>query len=168
MGAATWGEWTGRMGLAAGIALLLAGPAAAQSVKPGLWEMTVVSKMAGEGLPPGMGEHTMKMNICITPEDARASWQELAASMQKETNGDCAATDFKQLGGGAYSFVTKCKSGMTGRVTGKITPESMQQSGDMVLAGGGKPMKMVVNNTSRWKAATCPPGTMGAGNRRSR
>lgn len=157
-----WRVRAGQTGLAAGLALLLASPAAAQSVKPGLWEMTMVSKMTGEGIPAGMGENTMKMNVCITPEDAKASWQELATSMQKETKGECVVSDFKQMGGGAYSFSTKCKSGMSGRVTGKITSELMQQSGDMVLAGGSKPMRMVMNNTGRWKGSTCPPGTTGA------
>ncbi|HEY4545562.1 MAG TPA: DUF3617 domain-containing protein [Pedomonas sp.] len=156
-----------RAGVAAGLgvavisAIAFSGPVAAQSVKPGLWEMTMATRMVGEGIPDGAGSRTMKMNLCIKPEDAKASWQDMAKTMQPGEDGDCTVSDFK-ASGQTYSFTTRCKSGMSGRMTGKITPEAMHQTGDMVFAEGGSTMKMNINNTSKWMGATCPPGTPGA------
>lgn len=156
-----------RLGVAAGLAVAVfsivafSGPLAAQSVKPGLWEMTVATTMAGQGIPAGAGARTMKMNVCIKPEDAKGSWEDMAKTMQPGDNGECSVSDFK-VSGQTYAFNTSCKSGMAGRITGKIGPEVMEQSGVMTLAEGGSTMKMNIQNKSRWMGSTCPPGTLGA------
>src|SRR5690606_2852558 len=62
-----------RIAVLAGLAAVaFSQPAAAHSVKPGLWEMTINSKMAGGGLPAGMMPNTMKMKVCIQPEESKA------------------------------------------------------------------------------------------------
>lgn len=142
-------------------AATFASPLAAQSVKPGLWEMTINSKMVGEGIPGNAAANAMKMKICIKPEESQAGWQDMVKNMQPGDGDDCTISDLKQSAG-AYSFTTKCKSGMSGTMTGKISPTLMQQSGDMVFADESMNMKMQFNNTSRWLAASCPPGTLGA------
>lgn len=153
-----------RSGVAAGLVVAVfsvvafSGPLAAQSVKPGLWEMTIASRMTGEGIPQGMGARTMKMNLCIKPEDAEGSWEKLLKTMQDE---DCTISNLK-VTGQSYSYDTACKSGMKGQMAGKITPEAMEQTGDMVIAEGGSAMKMNFNNKSRWLANVCPPGTLGS------
>lgn len=148
----------------AGVALLAASGTAAAStfaVKPGLWEMRVKSKMSGEGLPPGLGGTTTTFKVCITPEDAKASWKDMVRHMQGNTEDECTYSDLKESGG-AYSFTTKCKSGMSGTMKGVIKSTTMEQSGDMVFREGGQSMVMNFTSSGRWVADTCPPGTMGA------
>lgn len=151
-----------RIAVLAGLAAVaFSQPAAAHSVKPGLWEMTINSKMAGGGLPAGMMPNTMKMKVCIQPEESKADLKDMLKAMQPGEAGDCTISDLKESGG-SYSFTTQCKSGMSGKMSGRIAPTEMQQSGDMELAAGGRNMKVNFNNTGKWLADTCPPGTPGA------
>ena len=151
-----------RVAVLAGVAAaVISSPLAAQSVKPGLWEMTIVSKMVGGGLPANAGANTMKMKLCIKPEDTKAGWQDMVKNMQPDDDGECTMSDLKESGG-TYSYTTKCKSGMSGKMSGTISPTLMQQSGDMVFADASMNMKMTFNNTGKWLAPTCPPGTLGA------
>ncbi|MCH8685321.1 DUF3617 domain-containing protein [Pedomonas mirosovicensis] len=150
------------------VALGLAGGAAAgPSVKPGLWEMTIKSKMSGGNLPPGMGENTMTIKFCVTPENATAAWEDMAKTMDMGEDGECAISDMKEANG-TYSFSTKCTSGMSGTMTGKITPTSMEQSGDMAFADKTMNMKMSFTNLGKWVGPTCPAGTPGAPEKASR
>lgn len=135
--------------------------AAAPSIKPGLWEMKVKTKMAAADLPPGLGENTTTVKFCVTPEQAKASWQDMVKQMQGAQQNECAISDLKESGG-TYSFTTKCQSGMSGTMKGTITPTSMEQSGDMKFEGEGMDMKMTYANSGRWLADACPAGTLGA------
>lgn len=134
---------------------------AAPAVKPGLWEMTFNSKMTGAELPPGAGSNSMTMKICIRPEHAKSNWQDMIKHMQGEGQNDCTISDMKESGGN-YSFVTKCKSGMSGNMKGSIAPTTMKQSGDMTFADESTPMRMTFDQSGRWLADTCPPGTPGS------
>ena len=146
-------------GLAAASVALAA--QAAPAVKPGLWEMTFNSKMTGANLPPGAGSNSMTMKICIKPENAKADWQDMIKHMQGEGQNDCTISDMQESGGN-YSFTTSCKSGMSGNMKGSYSPTTMTQSGDMTFADKNMPMKMTFNQSGRWLAEVCPPGTPGA------
>ncbi len=138
---------------------VLATPLAAQTPKPGLWEMTIASKVSGDTVPQGHGGRTMKMLVCIHPEDVKGGLEQLAQNMQAGDE-DCAVSDFK-MSGQTYSFNTKCRSGMTGKMSGRVSDEAMEQTGDMEFAEGGSVMQMNMKNTSKWIGATCPPGMLG-------
>ncbi|MGK2286038.1 DUF3617 domain-containing protein [Pedomonas sp. V897] len=155
--------------IAAGLAVVAIGSKAAApafTVKPGLWEMRVTSKMAGAGLPAGLGANTMNFKVCITPDDAKASWEDMVKHLNAMKD-ECTVSDLQESGG-TYSFRTKCKSGMAGTMKGTIKYTTMEQSGEMSTGAGGQAMAFTYNNAARWVADVCPADSLGAPGSRTR
>lgn len=101
------------------------------TAKPGKWEMTMQTEMAGMAMK--MPPHTV--TYCLTKEDAENP--EKLAPEQQRKNGDCKRTDFK-IDGNNVSWKVECKSGTKGE--GQLTYTSDSYSGKMhmTMPNGGE------------------------------
>ena len=79
-----------------GVAALLAGPAYATEIQPGLWQDAETAEIAGQVYPPEM------MTGCIKPDDAKdivkAALAHQKELMMNDRPQECSKFDFKQDG----------------------------------------------------------------------
>lgn len=125
---------------------LVAVPAAAQSLKPGMWETTSqMTSMEMPGMPAEMKQamagKAQTFRYCVRAEDVAKAPERLFQG----SDGRCRYTQFKMTGG-SLNAVMQCQGGMTGRMTGTFTPTSYAATNDMAMSGG---MKMTSRVTGR-------------------
>lgn len=125
---------------------LLAAPAAAQTMQPGLWEATSqVTSMAMPNMPVDMKQamvgKTHSVRHCVRAEDLAKAPERLFQG----SDGRCRYTEFK-MSGGKVNAVMQCQGGMTGRMTGSFTPTSYAATNDISTTAG---MKMSSRVTGR-------------------
>lgn len=125
---------------------LLAAPAAAQTMQPGLWEATSqVTSMSMPNMPAGMKQamagKTHSIRHCVRAEDVAKAPERLFQG----SDGRCRYSEFK-MSGGKVDAVMQCEGGMTGRMSGSFTPTSYTATNDISITGG---MKMSSRVTGR-------------------
>jgi hypothetical protein len=108
-------------------ALAVSTAAIAQEIKPGLWQYSV--SMNIPGMPAGA--HTQSFQRCVTPKEV----QDKSAYMRSDSKSQCKMSDFKQQGG-QFSYNVACKGdmSMTGKVSGKTTPDTMNVNTEFTLS----------------------------------
>jgi hypothetical protein len=117
---------------------LIALPAAAQTMKPGMWEGTSqVTSMSMPNMPAGMKEamagKAQTFRYCVRAEDVAKAPEKLFQG----SDGRCRYTQFKMTGA-KLDAVMQCQGGMTGRMTGTYTPTSYAATSDIAMTGGMK------------------------------
>ena len=125
---------------------LVAVPAAAQTLKPGMWEATSqMTSMSMPNMPVDMKQalagKAHSFRYCVRAEDVAKAPERLFQG----SDGRCRYTQFKMTGG-SLNAVMQCQGGMTGRMKGTFTPTSYAATNDMAMSGG---MKMTSRVTGR-------------------
>lgn len=125
---------------------LVALPAAAQTMKPGMWEGTSqITSMSMPNMPAGMKQamagKAQTFRHCVRAEDVAKGPEKLFQG----SDGRCRYTSFKMTGG-SISAVMQCQGGMTGRMAGTFTPTSYAATNDISTTAG---MKMTSKVTGR-------------------
>ena len=134
-----------------GIALmLLAGPAAAQTIQPGQWQTTsTVQQMEMPGMPAGLAGLVKRkpttISNCVTPEQAKAGPQEMLKSAP-----ECRFTRFSMAGGKYASEMVCARGGMTTTATSTGTYSATSLDAVSRIVGtGDHQMKMTVAVSGR-------------------
>ena len=107
------------------VALALAAPVAfAQDVSPGLWEITMVTRVPAE---PGFQPPIATITQCITPETAKDPGA-LFTQIGNPGVQNCRFQDRNYHGGNTYTFAMTCKGTYQIRSSGQVqfTKESME------------------------------------------
>jgi hypothetical protein len=164
--------------LVAGIAAAALGSAGAQSLKPGLWQIThqtqgggdmgrsmaamqqqlanmppeqrkmVEQHMARQGMQSGPGGG-MAVKVCITPEMAQRS-------QVPGQHADCSSTS--QARSGNTMKVAFACTNPPSKGEGEVTftsPEAYTSKMTVTTTVQGKPQQMTMNSSGRWLAADC-------------
>ncbi len=142
-----------------GIAVLLAGPAYALDVQPGLWQDSETAEINGKVYPPEV------TTDCIKPEDAKdivkAALAHKKESMMNDRPQECSKFDFKQ-NGNVMLFEMKCRDPKQGAIgvsmTMTMTVNSPQSTSSVVkstMSVGGQTMVTSAKTESKWISASC-------------
>lgn len=112
----------------------------AQPRRDGNWEVTVQMEMPN--MPPGMTMPPMKVNHCVTPEDAKDP-QKLMPQQQTQGNNDCKVSDYKMEGNKA-SWKMACTTPQPMSGDGEFVYGADNYTGTMrmTMSRGGQPMAM--------------------------
>ena len=103
--------------LFAAVALALAAPGAfAQDVSPGLWEITLETRVPAES---GFQPPAYKMTQCITPETAKDPGM-LFSQMGNPGASNCRYQDRNYHGGNNFTFAMTCQGTYQLRTSGKV------------------------------------------------
>ena len=98
-------------------ALALAGPLAlAQDVAPGLWEISMETRVPSE---PGFVPPPYKMTQCITPDTAKDPGM-LFTQMGNPGASNCRYSDRNYHGNNTFTFAMTCKGTYNIRSSGKV------------------------------------------------
>lgn len=172
--------WTG-VAPALGMLLLVAPPAMAQTLKPGLWEINNKMQSGSGQLEKGMTE--MQQQMAAMPPEQRKMMQDMMAKqgvsmspgaggamamkicMTKEMvernelpaqHGDCKTTTSPRAGNSMkMSFVcTQPPSSGEGQVT-FVSPEAYTMKMAMKSTVQGKPETMTMDGSGKWLSADC-------------
>ncbi|MBF0167178.1 MAG: DUF3617 family protein [Alphaproteobacteria bacterium] len=116
---------------------LLAFPALAEGLRPGLYEMTTTVK--AEGMPAGMGDQSMRQ--CLSAKDLQPD--RLASSTNPED--DCKLKD-QQSSGNVWTGTLVCKTSGTMKVRTVSGADGWQSEVDV---SGGEMGRMSLRTISR-------------------
>lgn len=123
------------LGLFVGLLWLLSSPAlAADTMKPGLWEITSSMEMPGMPFQPP----PQSVRHCYTPQEAR--------EQPVPKDAQCRVTDLK-TSGNKVSWKVACTGEMAGQGEGQITYQ-----GDSAYEGWTKMQTQGMNMTMKYKA----------------
>jgi hypothetical protein len=142
-----------------GVAVLLAGPAYAIEIQPGLWQEAETAEVNGEVYPPAV------MTDCITPEDAKdivkTAQEQMKASIMKDQPQGCGKLDVKQ-NGNAILLEMKCIDPKQGAIDVSMTmtmtvnsPQSTTKLAKATMSVGGQTMITNAKTESKWLSASC-------------
>ncbi len=152
---------------ASAVAILLAAPALAGHVKPGLWRITtttryvgvdkfpamVTGKLAAQGIVFPTRPQTTSKTFCLTPDDAAID----RLPRQNEDNGACDAMDIKPTSDG-YSGKAICQSYLEGHLYFDVSfADDGHYEGRTVFKGKsyGLAMETWNNFSGEWSGADC-------------
>ena len=116
-------------------AALAAVPASAEELLPGLWEITLETRVPGaEGLSPGTNQITQ----CLTPGDARDP-SRLMASLSTQGASGCSFTS-KSYSGSSFRFTLECAGAFELKSRGEVSFSASSMSGTINASAslGGK------------------------------
>jgi hypothetical protein len=143
---------------AASIALILAAPAAAQTMQPGLWEIT--SKMTGMDMPSmpaaaakAMAGRSVTLRHCLKPEDIAKGPERLFG----QTNGECRFLDHS-MKGGKLSSTMQCKTAAGETLvksSGSYTPTSYTATSRMTTTTKGAPAITMSSSVTGRRVGDC-------------
>jgi len=151
---------TMRFGLSmVGVAVLLAGPAHALSVQPGLWQDAETAEIAGKVYPPEM------MTSCIKPEDAKdivnAALAHKKESIMSDRPQGCSKFDIQQ-NGNVMLLEMKCHDPKDGDIDVSMTmtmtvnsPQSTTRVIKSTVRVGGQTIVNSATTESKWLSASC-------------
>jgi hypothetical protein len=142
-----------------GVAALLAGPAYATEIQPGLWQDAETAEIAGQVYPPGM------MTGCIKPDDAKdivkAALAHQKELMMNDRPQECSKFDFKQ-DGDVMLFEMKCRGPKEGDIDVSMTmtmtlnsPQSTTRVIKSTMRVGGQTRVINATTESKWLSASC-------------
>jgi hypothetical protein len=136
--------------IAGGLAAGSSAAAIAQLIQPGQWEMTTTATSIGmPGAPPEiaamMKGRPIKLNYCITPEEAKLGPRSLT-----KANKDCHYTRFDVRGNRIESQLvcTTPRGTTTATSSGSFTPTSFVSDGRTVTTGQ-RPMTVTAHAVAR-------------------
>jgi len=138
---------------------LLAGPAYAIEIQPGLWQDAETAEINGTVYPPEM------MTGCIKPEDAKdivkAAQAQLKATIMKDRLQECSKLDIKQ-NGNVMLVEMKCDDPKDGAIDVSMTmtmtvnsPQSTTSVKTSTMSVAGRTMVMSAKTESKWISASC-------------
>lgn len=142
-----------------GITVLLAGPAYALEIQPGLWQDAETADINGKVYPPEI------MTNCIKPENAKdiikAAQEQMKESMMKDRLQECSKFDFKQ-DGDVMLFEMKCSDPKDGDIDVAMSltvtvnsPQSTTTEKKSTMSVRGQTMVMSAKTESKWISASC-------------
>lgn len=139
------------------------GPGQRMKLDPGQWEITVETKMSGEGLPPevasAMAASKSTTRTCITREEAEKPDGNILAGEQK--NG-CTAKDFSMENGrvrGTMSCPGQNGAGaMTMTMDGQYGGTSFDIRNKMEMSGTGASGMTIEAHSVGKRVGDCPAG----------
>ena len=140
-----------------GVAVLLAGPAYAIEIQPGLWQEAETAEIAGQVYPPEV------MTGCIKPEDAKdivkAALAHQKELMMNDRPQECSKFDFKQ-DGAVMLFEMKCRDPKEGDIDVSMTmtvnsPQSTTKLIKSTMSVGGQTRVTSATTESKWISASC-------------
>lgn len=122
----------------AAVLLLAVWPASAADVSPGLWEITLETRVPSDA---GFAPAPFKLTQCLTAEDARDPARVLAGVSNPGATG-CDYTD-KSYAGDSFSFSMQCAGGLGIQSSGRVafTPDTMDGSITATANLDGKPVQ---------------------------
>ena len=138
---------------------MLAGPAYAIEIQPGLWQDAETAEIAGQVYPPEM------MTGCIKPEDAKdivkAALAHQKELMMNDRPQECSKFDFKQ-DGDVMLFEMKCRDPKEGDIDVSMTmtttvnsPQSTTRVIKSTMRVGGQTRVINATTESKWLSASC-------------
>jgi len=142
-----------------GIAVLLAGPAYAIEIQPGLWQEAETAEINGKVYPPEV------MTDCIKPEDAKdivtAAQAQMKASVLNDQLQGCSKPDVQQ-NGDVMLLEMKCDDPKRGAIEVSMSmtftvhsPQSMTRVKRSAMRLGGLTMVVSATTESKWLSASC-------------
>lgn len=143
-------------GALAAACLLVAAPARALDIQPGLWQDTETGEVNGKPTPPKV------TTDCVTPAEAKDIVQRAQAELQKsmkEMAQKCSKLDIRQ-NGNVITFEMKCGDAKQGSIdaTTVITIELPQHTTNVAKSTinfVGQKMVSTITTDSKWIAAEC-------------
>ena len=144
---------------AVGIAVLVAGPAYAIEIQPGLWQNAETAEINGKTYPPEI------MTDCIKPEDAKdivkAARVQMKAMMLKDQPHECNKLDVKETGNGMLVEMT-CNDPNQGVIEVAMSmtmtvnsPQSTTRVIKSTVRVGGQTIVNSATTESKWLSASC-------------
>ena len=155
------------------LTMLTCAAQAAEGIKPGQWDMTIkmnmknapkispedLAQMKEMGIKMPMGGQDMRVQTCVTPE--QASFDKAATQQNK----DCKTQNFKHVGNKVTGDMV-CTGDM--QATGKF---EMTLNGDTSYEGKwsikgvshGQPIDQTSETSGKWVKAVCDPGIASRG-----
>ena len=110
--------------------LLAATCASAQDILPGLWEITLETRVEGaEGIAPA----PYMMNHCLSAADARDPSRVLGPLANPEASG-CTYSD-KRYAGSTFRFSMECSGVLNLKTQGEVSFSETRMSGSMTTSG---------------------------------
>ncbi len=97
-------------------ALALAGPARAEDLTPGLWELSLEARVDAE---PGFQPGPMTVNQCVTKQDA-SDPSKLLGSIASGGATGCSYSD-KSYQGQTFRFAMQCSGALELKTSGEVT-----------------------------------------------
>jgi hypothetical protein len=118
--------------------LLLVPTARAADISPGLWEITLETRVPADA---SFTPEPFKLTQCLTAEDARDPARLLAGVSNPGATG-CEYTD-KSYAGNSFSFSMQCAGGLGLQSSGRVafTADSMEGNITSTAGIGGKPVQ---------------------------
>ena len=128
-------------------ALLVALPAVAQDVSPGLWEITMETRVPGDS---GFTPSPYKMTQCLTAQDAKDPGM-LFTRMGNPGASDCRFQDRNYHGGNNFTFAMTCKGSYQLRSSGQVnfTKDTMDGTVTATASVGDRDMQTENKLTAR-------------------
>ena len=138
------------------IGLLIASPAHAVDIQPGLWQDTVTGEVNGKPIPRKVSTN------CVTPAEAKDVVKRAQAGLRKSIKGQaqkCSKLDIRQ-DGNVVTFEMKCGGAKQGSIdaTTVITIQSPRHTTNMAKSSidfMGQKTVSTITTDSRWIAAQC-------------
>jgi hypothetical protein len=126
-----------RSALAAAL-LLAVCPASADDVSPGLWEITLETRVPADA---GFAPTPFKLTQCLTAQDARDPARVLAGVSSPGASG-CDYTD-RSYAGNSFSFSMQCAGSLGIQSSGRVafTPDTMDGNITATANLDGKPVQ---------------------------
>ncbi|HEX5213534.1 MAG TPA: DUF3617 family protein [Pseudolabrys sp.] len=142
-----------------GATVLLAGPAFALEIQPGLWQDAETAEINGKVYPPEI------MTDCVSPEDAKdivkAAQAQMKASIMDDQPQGCGKLDIKQ-NGNVMVVEMKCDDPKQGAIDVSMSmtvtvnsPQSMTRVKKSTMRVGGQTMAVSATTESKWLSASC-------------
>ena len=142
--------------LAGCLGIVVAAPARALDIAPGLWQDTETGEVNGKSVPQKVTTN------CVTPEDAKDVVKQAQAELEKSTKDQavkCSKLGIRQ-NGNVVTFEMKCGDAKQGSIdaTTVITIESPQHTTNVAKSTIdflGQKTVSTITTDSRWIAAEC-------------
>ena len=129
----------GRIGWMAGLAAVLAVPARAGDLSPGLWEITLESRVAAQ---PGFAPAPFRVTQCLSAADA-ADPSRVLGPLSSQGAGDCTYLS-REYSGDTLSFRMRCGGSLGIESQGRIRfgADTMEGSITATANTGGSTVEM--------------------------
>jgi hypothetical protein len=112
------------------LGLTAAASVSAQDILPGLWEITLETRVEGaEGFAPA----PYKMNQCLSAADARDPSRVLGPLANPGTSA-CTYSD-KRYAGSSFRFTMECSGTLSLKTQGELSFSETRMSGSMTTSG---------------------------------
>jgi hypothetical protein len=142
--------------VAGGVGLVLAAPAHALDILPGLWQDTVTGEVNGKPIPRKVSTN------CVKPAEVKDIVKRAKAGLQKsmkKLTQKCSKLDIRQEGN-VVTFEMKCGDAKQGSVdaTTVITVQSPRHTTNVAKSTIdflGQKMVSTITTDSKWIAAAC-------------